>query len=79
MPKEQTLTKALPTNGVKIDASAGNALTKIHLDLGKEGISLSMVGAASAVLSKTKKRHSIELKPTKEGITLSIVGAANLG
>lgn len=68
--------KLIAKEGVEIVASEGNALTRVHLDLAPDSLTLSTAGAASAILQKDN-RHRIVLSQTKEGITLSIVGAAN--
>ena len=72
---EKGLSKPLPEDGVSIAASEGNRITRINLDLADDGITLAMVGAASAAL-KDGNRHVVTLKPSKEGIVLSAVGAA---
>lgn len=72
--KEKGLAKPLPDEGLDIAASPGNRFTRINLDLAADGITLAMVGAASAL--KEGNRHQIILKPGKEGIVLSAVGAA---
>lgn len=77
MTKEQQISKsALPDNGVSVAASRGNKFTRIHMDLADDGITLAMVGAASAAMNESGKRHSITLERTSDGITLSMVGAA---
>lgn len=76
MSKEETIGKsAIPDDGAEIMASPGNKFTRIHLDLADDGITLAMVGAATASLSEGA-RHSVQLKRAEEGITLSMVGAA---
>jgi hypothetical protein len=72
--KEQGVKKPLPEDGVNIAASPGNKFTRINLDLADDGITLAMVGAASAL--KGGNRHSLTLKQGREGIVLSAVGAA---
>lgn len=66
----------LPADGIEISASPGKGLTRIHLDLAQDGISLATVGAASAAL-KSGNRHVARLTPSKDGITLALVGAAS--
>lgn len=73
--KEKSLSKQLPEEGVSVVASGGNRFTRINLDLADDGITLAMVGAASAAL-KQGNRHMVTLKPSQEGIVLSAVGAA---
>jgi hypothetical protein len=68
--------KQIPPKGVAIDVAEGKALTRVHLDFGKDGISLATVGAASAAISKGKHQRLI-LKKAKDGISLAIVGAAS--
>lgn len=72
---EKGLSKPLPEEGVSVAASEGNRFTRINLDLADDGITLAMVGAASAALKKGN-RHMVTLKPSQEGIVLSAVGAA---
>ena len=67
--------KMLPPEGVSVSLSKGNTLQRVHLDLGEDGITLAMVGAATASLSK-ENRQVITLKPGKEGVSLAMVGAA---
>lgn len=70
------LTKAqIPKDGMTVSLPDGKALTRIHLDIGKDGITLATVGAASAL--KAGHRQHIALKPAKDGITLAMVGAAS--
>lgn len=71
---EKGISKPLPAEGVNISASAGNRFTRVNLDLADDGITLAMVGAASAL--KEGNRHTLTLKPSQEGIVLSAVGAA---
>jgi len=68
--------KTIPREEITISATKGNKFTKIHLDLGGDGITLAAVGAASA-LKSSRNTHSITIKPTKNGITLAAVGAAS--
>ncbi len=68
--------KHLPKKGIQVAASAGNRLTRIHLDAAEDGVSLALVGAASASLSKGN-RHVLTLRPAESGISLSLVGAAS--
>jgi len=66
----------VPAEGISISLTEGNTVQRIHLDLSaQEGISLSMVGAATASLRKGNTQ-TIKLIPSKDGITLSMVGAA---
>ena len=75
--KTVTLTKKqLPKEGLEVALSPGNTLTRIHLDMSKEGVVLSMVGAASATITKGN-RQVIKLLHSKEGISLAMVGAAS--
>lgn len=74
--KEVKISKVIPEDGVVLQAAQGRRFTRIHLDLAEDGITLAMVGAASAALLP-EKRHFITLKPTKDGITLAMVGAAS--
>lgn len=71
---EKDLARPLPAEGCQVISSPGNKFTRINLDLGGDGVTLAMVGAASAL--KENNRHSVTLRPTKEGIVLSVVGAA---
>jgi hypothetical protein len=66
----------VPEGGVEISLPEGKILTRIHLELSKDGITLSHVGAASAALP-AGKRQSVVLKPGKQGVTLAVVGAAS--
>jgi hypothetical protein len=66
----------IPEDGVHISLPEGKVLTRVHLDLGKEGVTLSHAGAASAVLSPGNRQNLI-LKPAKEGISLAMAGAAS--
>jgi hypothetical protein len=68
--------KQIPQDGLQISVPEGKVLTRVHLDMGKDGITLSTIGAASAVLSPGNRQHLI-LKPAKEGISLAMVGAAS--
>ena len=74
--KRTDLGKQIPPRGIEIDVAEGKTLTRVHLDFGKDGISLATVGAASAVISKGKHQRLI-LKKAKYGISLAIVGAAS--
>jgi hypothetical protein len=65
----------IPTDGVVVSASKGNKITRIHLDMAQDGITLAMVGAAAA-LKNPSDRHSLTLQNTSDGITLAMVGAA---
>jgi len=65
----------IPAEGFSVAVPAGKVLTRVHLDITSEGISLATVGAASAVL-KQGNRHQVILKPAKDGISLAMVGAA---
>jgi hypothetical protein len=67
---------SLPLEGVAVAASPGNKFTRVHLDLADDGVTLAMVGAASA-LKQIDARHSVVLKPTAEGVSLAMVGAAS--
>lgn len=78
--KEQkhTFSKSMiPEGGVIITLSEGNTLQRVHLDMGVEGVTLAMVGAATATLAKGN-RQTVTLKPGKEGISLAMVGAAHM-
>ena len=66
----------LPADGIEVAANAGKGLTRVHLDLAQDGISLATVGAASAALA-SGNRHIVRLTPSKDGITLALVGAAS--
>lgn len=68
--------KHFPAEGVQISVSEGNALTRIHLDLSREGVTLATAGAANALLTKGN-RQVVSLNPTKDGISLALVGAAS--
>lgn len=72
---EKGLSRPLPEEGVSVAASEGNRFTRINLDLADDGITLAMVGAASAALKKGN-RQMVTLKPSQEGVVLSVVGAA---
>lgn len=75
MSATKTVSKAvIPDEGVVLQASPGNKFTRLHLDLADDGITLAMVGAASALANAN--RHQVVLKRANEGITLSMVGAA---
>jgi hypothetical protein len=75
--KKTTFTrKQIPAQGLSITLPPGKVLTRIHLDVTKEGITLSTVGAASAILKPGNRQH-LALKPGKEGISLAMVGAAS--
>jgi hypothetical protein len=74
--KRTNLGRQLPEKGLEIDVSEGKELTRVHLDIGKDGISLATVGAASTVVSKGKHQRLV-LKKAKDGISLAIVGAAS--
>lgn len=74
--RNESIARLIPQEGVEISASPGNELTRVHLDLAQDGISLSMVGAASATLN-SDKRHKVVLQNSKDGISLSMVGAAS--
>lgn len=65
----------IPSDGVVVSASPGNKITRIHLDMAQDGITLAMVGAAAA-LKDPSHRHSVSLKNASDGITLAMVGAA---
>lgn len=65
----------IPADGVVVSASKGNKITRIHLDMAQDGITLAMVGAAAA-LKNPDHRHSLTLKNASDGITLAMVGAA---
>lgn len=73
---EKNLGRNLPKDGVELAISEGKSLTRVHLDLAVDGISLSTVGAASAALAG-RKRQIVRLKPSRDGVTLSVVGAAS--
>ncbi|MEX0139608.1 hypothetical protein MRBLMS1_000368 [Massilia sp. LMS1-1-1.1] len=74
---ETNFTKAsLPSDGISISASPGNKFTRIHLDLANDGVTLAMVGAASA-LKADDSRHMVTLKSAADGISLAMVGAAS--
>ena len=66
----------IPKDGVLVSASEGKEITRIHLDLADDGITLAMVGAASAGALSKESRHQLLLKEAEEGITLAVVGAA---
>jgi len=66
---------SIPADGISISASPGKVMKRIHLDLADDGISLAMVGAASAALKKGN-RHSLTIKKAGDGISLAMVGAA---
>lgn len=72
---KKNISKASLKEETTITASPGNSFTRIHLDLADDGITLAMVGAASAALGKN--RQSVSMKRTDDGITLAIVGAAS--
>lgn len=74
--KITTTRDRLPADGIEIAASPGKGLTRIHLDLSQEGITLATVGAASAALS-SGNRQIVRLSPSQDGISLAIVGAAS--
>jgi len=67
---------SFPPDGVTVTLPEGKVLTRVHLDLGKEGITLSHVGAASAA-SVSHKRQQVVLKAGSDGISLALVGAAS--
>ncbi|WP_213781590.1 hypothetical protein [Caballeronia sp. dw_276] len=67
---------SIPLEGLEVAASPGNKFTRIHLDLASDGVTLAMVGAASA-LKQPDSRHSLVLKPTADGVSLAMVGAAS--
>lgn len=70
--------KQLPKDGLEIALTKGNTLTRIHLDMSKEGVVLSMVGTATATaLASSDTRQLVKLLPSKEGISLAMVGTAN--
>ncbi|WP_155930612.1 hypothetical protein [Mesorhizobium sp. L2C084A000] len=71
---EKQVFKTLPAEGVRVSASKGNRISRINLDMAEDGITLAMVGAASAL--KAGNLHTLTLSPGKEGIVLSVVGAA---
>lgn len=66
----------IPADGIEVAASPGKGLTRVHLDLAQDGVSLATVGAASAALA-SGNRHVVRLTPSKDGITLALVGAAS--
>lgn len=68
--------QVIPSEGFVASASPGNKFTRVHLDMAGDGITLSMVGAASA-FKEPESRHSITLHPAAEGIALAMVGAAS--
>lgn len=67
---------SMPLEGVTVSASPGNKFTRVHLDLAGDGVTLAMVGAASA-LKLRDNRHAVTLTPTADGVTLAMVGAAS--
>ena len=69
-------TVSVPKEGLEITVPEGKEITRIHLDLGREGTTLAMVGAASTAM-KAGNRHKLQLKPGKDGVTLAVVGAAS--
>jgi hypothetical protein len=71
---EKQAFKTIPAEGVSVSASKGNRITRINFDMAEDGITLAMVGAASAL--KEGNRHTLTLSPGKDGIVLSVVGAA---
>ena len=74
MSTDQRFSKPIPEEGIEVVAARGNKFTRINLDLAADGITLALVGAASAL--KGENRHSLRLTPGKEGVTLAMVGAA---
>ena len=66
---------AVPVDGISVQASPGKMITRLHLDLADDGITLAMVGAASSLT--TGNRHSLEIKKGSDGISLAMVGAAS--
>ena len=75
---DKNLGRNLPKEGVELSISEGKTLTRVHLDLATDGISLSTVGAASATASRSGgKRQIVRLTPSRDGVTLSVVGAAS--
>ena len=45
------LKSTIPEEGLSVSSSKGNKFTRVHLDLGREGITLALVGAASATVA----------------------------
>ena len=74
--KAQVAKASLPVEGTTVSASSGNKFTRVHLDMTNDGISLAMVGAASA-FNDPRSRHMVTLTPTENGVTLAMVGAAS--
>jgi len=66
----------VPDEGVTFDLPEGKTVTRLHLDMAPDGISLSTAGAASAALTPGN-RQRVTLKRAADGVTLSVVGAAS--
>jgi len=66
----------VPADGLEITLPEGKTITRVHLDLAKEGVTLAMVGAASAE-HKPGNRVKLKVAKAKEGISLAMVGAAS--
>lgn len=71
MKEQQSLN--VPKDGISITIPEGEAVSKISLEHNKGGITLAMVGSASAAGHQQK----ISLSPSEGGITLAMVGSAS--
>lgn len=69
--------KHVPEEGIQISLCAGNKISRIHLESTPEGVSLALVGAASASLARGKRQVVKLDKEAQGGLTLVTVGAAN--
>ena len=68
----------IPEEGLEYALCEGNTAKRIHLDSTPEGIALSLVGAASATLSKGNRQIlKIARNAPGGGLTLVLVGAAS--
>ena len=74
--KQDSVSRLIPEEGISVSLPKGKALTRVHLDAGKDGITLSTVGAASATLTEGNQQRLI-LKKSTDGLTLAVVGAAS--
>ena len=63
----------VPVDGIELTLPEDQKMTKITLEPSDGGITLAVVGSASAA----GERQKIELKPTNGGITLAVVGSAS--
>jgi hypothetical protein len=66
----------VPADGLEITLPEGKTITRVHLDLAKEGVTLAMVGAASSE-QKPGNRVKLKVGKAKEGVSLAMVGAAS--